>query len=72
MISVKLKQYEFWYDEDEMYCFFDNDNCRIAFITPNEINLVIDFFDGILTFHPDKSVNIIEIKNNVYQIKSFY
>lgn len=72
MAIAKLDQYSFHYDSDEMFCFEDETNKRIAFTQESEIQLIIDINNGKLTFHPDKSVNIYEINDNTYKIKSFF
>lgn len=72
MKVVTLDKFQFEYDPQNIYCFSDNYNQRIAFITPSEINVVIDMVDGNLTFHPDKAVDIIEVDTNKYRVVSYY
>ncbi|WP_105956036.1 hypothetical protein [Apilactobacillus quenuiae] len=72
MEEVKISEFYFQYDKEEMNCFADQQNNRIAFIQSEEIQLVIDIVNDKLTFHPDNSVNIYEISNDVYRIESFF
>ncbi|TPR39941.1 hypothetical protein [Apilactobacillus micheneri] len=72
MKIVTLGNFQFEYDPQNIYCFADNHNQRIAFITPREINVVIDIVDGNLTFHPDRAVDIIELDTHKYRVVSYY
>ncbi|TPR20134.1 hypothetical protein DY138_01455 [Apilactobacillus timberlakei] len=72
MEEVKISEFSFQYDKEEMNCFADQQNNRIAFIQGSEIQLIIDIVNDKLTFHPDNSVNIYEISNDVYRIESLF
>lgn len=72
METVRIDKYCFKYDSNDMFCFEDKKNKRIAFIQDSEIQLIIDIVNNNLTFHPDVRVNIYELDENTYRIESFF
>ncbi|TPR26328.1 hypothetical protein DY120_01125 [Apilactobacillus micheneri] len=75
MQTINLGKYCFEYNHDNIYCFFDEENQRIAFqpgLLNEDFSLVIDFVDNQLTFHPNSFVNIIELDDCTYRIISDY